>query len=342
MNDESKYAGIPSYLKNYKKQTFDKYYTEYEEYLSPTSNKPVKYQIVVPLENFECSSNLSAIKLSSNVRIVSGNGTFYPDIIEENKDRWMNELFPKIEYYDPPEFFLEIDYEMKKERVPSECKEHIENDIIERIREVFRILRLYKDGFLRSGFIYLFPKAPCDPPHDYDDIISYHGNSYSPNKYSITKNDVIKLQNLFKKYLKNSNHKDFPHSAIYYLDKGLKRTEPTDSLVDFTTALECLLAKGKMEIAFTLRVYTAAFLKGNKQDGRKIYDDIKETYNLRSIIVHGKEKDKKVKAGEFEYREYSKKTERYARKAIIKWLDMIDKGKTAEEIYESIENKLLS
>lgn len=338
MNDEIKYGGIPSYLKNYKKQTFDKYYTEYEEYLSPTSNKPVKYQIVVPLENFECSSNLSAIKLSSNVRIVSGNNTFYPDIIEENKDRWMNKLFPKNEHYNPPEFFLELDHEMKKEIVPSVSKEHIENDITKSIRKVFRILRLYKDGNIAGGFIYLFPKTPCDPPHDYDDIISYHGNRYSPNKYSITKNDVIKLKNLFKKYSKNSNHKDFPDSAIYYLDKGLKRTEPTDSLVDFTAALEYLLANGKMEIAFTLRVYTAAFLKRNKQDGRKIYDDIKETYKLRSDIVHGKGN----KVDEFKCREYSKKTEKYARKAIIKWLDMIDKGKTAKEIFESIENKLLS
>ncbi|MEE9214122.1 MAG: hypothetical protein V3U54_04890 [Thermodesulfobacteriota bacterium] len=322
--------------RKFNKQTFDKYYTEYEQYLF--TNKPVKYQIVAPLENFDCASNSSVIKLSSYVRIVPANSTFYPDIISENLNKWMNELCPEVEYWTPPKFFLEIDCEMERNKVPSKCKERIEDDMIKSVREVFRILRLYKEGNFTCGFIYWFPKTPCDPPHNYDDIFSFHGNYYTPNGYSIKKNDVKKLQNLFQEYSKNLNNKDFPHSAIFYLDKGVKRNEPTDSLVDFTAALEYLLVKGKQEITFTLKIYTASFLKGYQQNGREISEDIKKAYDFRSKIVHGRS----YKVDEFKCMEISKKIEGYARKAIIKWLDMIDKGKTAKEIYDSIEKKLLS
>ncbi len=323
--------------RKFNEQTFDEYYTEYEQYLY--TNNPIKYQTVAPLENFDCTSNSSAIELSNDVRIVPANSTFYPHIIEEDLNRWMNEKDPEIQYCFPTKFYLEIDFEMGKEKVPSKCIEQIEHITIEKILEVFKILRLYKEGSFMYSFIYWHSKIPCDPPHDCDDIHSLFGKYYyRPNIYLLQENDVKNLQHLFQKYSNNSNNEDFPHSAIYYLDKGIKENDAADKLVDFTAALESLLLESKQEIATTLAIRTAFFLEQNKQKCKEIYKEMKKAYGFRSKVVHG-ERDK-VK--ELVYKEFSEKTERYARKAIIKWLDMIDEGKTAKEIYESIEDKLFS
>lgn len=319
----------------FNKQTFDEYYTEYEQYLY--TNKPVKYQIVAPLENFDSASNSSTIKLSNNVRIVPANSTFYPYIIENDRSRWMNEVTPEIEYYSPPGFFLEIDYEMEKEIVPSQRREHIEQKAREEMIKVMKILRLYKEGDISCGLVYWYPKTPCDPPYTYDDILFYSGNYSTPNKYSLQEDDIKRLGHLFQKCSSIPSKKDFRHDAIEYLNKGLRETEPTNRLREFISALECIFPVGKDEITFKLAIYTAFFLEENRKKCREIYNDIKEAYSLRSDIVHTKLK----KVEELKCKECAMKTERYVRKAIIKLLN-IEKANKKEDILNSILDKLFS
>ena len=133
--------------------------------------------------------------------------------------------------------------------------------------------------------------------------------------------------------------KKFPNSAINYLDKGVVETDTSHRLVDYVAALESFLVEGKEGIATMLALRTAFFLEGDRQKGREIFKDIKKAYGLRSNIVHGDYH--KIKDG-LELEKYCKKTEKYLRLAIIKWIDMIGKGKTEKEIYESVEDKLFS
>ncbi len=320
----------------FNKQTFDEYYTEYEQYLY--SNLPIKYHVGASLENFDYILPSSTIILSSNIRIVHDKNKY--NVVYNCKSECFDELEePPGDVYNLSNFWLEIDCEIEKRIVPLECKERIEHISLEKIQEVFKILRLYKEGDFRYGLIYWCPKTPCDPPYNEHTVLFYSGSYCTPNKYSIQEDDIKELQLLFQKYSNNSSKKDFPHSAIYYLDKGVRENDMTDRLVDYTAALESLFVDGKQEITTLLAYRTAFFLEANRQKCGEIYKDLKKAYGFRSNIVHGNRS--KIK-DELELKEYCNKTERYVRQAIIKWIDMIEKGNRTQEIYDLIQDKIFS
>jgi hypothetical protein len=292
----------------------------------------------VALENFFCDLSSTVIRLSSNTRIIPNRSTFYFGSTCKNNAECMNKPSFKGGSFNPPFFWLEIDCEMEKEKVPSELKEHIEQVSLKEVQKVFKILRSYKEGDFRYSLVYWCPETPCDPPYNYDVVFCYMGNYHNSNKYLLKEGDVKECQLLFQKYTENSSKKDFPHSAIYYLDKGIRETDMNDRLVDYTAALESLFVDGKERT--TLLAHRAAFfLEEDRQKCREIFKDIKKAHGLRCSIVHG---DYHKIKDELELKKYCNKTERYVRQAIIKWIDMIEKGKKRQEIYDSIEENLFS
>jgi len=338
-------------FREFNEQTFDEYYAEYEQFLY--SNLPVKYQIVASLENFNYAIPSSDIILSSNTRIVSNKEKhlegFDSSALTYDIDEYLDEdgcpVDDEMRYYtirhNISNFWLEIDCEIEKGKIPSECKEYIEHTSLEEVKKVFKILRLYKEGDFREGVIYWRPKNKISFDSPYAQKLAFcdFKRYDTSNKYLLQMDDVNKLQLLFQKYSNNSKMKKFPNSAINYLDKGVIATDTPHRLVDYVAALESFLVEGKEGIATMLAIRTAFFLEGDRQKCREIFKDIKKAYGLRSNIVHGdyhKIKDK------LELEKYCKKTEEYVRLAIIKWIDMIGKGKTEKEIYESIEDKLFS
>ena len=54
--------------KKFNEQTFNEYYAELEQFIY--TNKPVKYHVVLPLENFNCTLDSPVIKLSDDIKIV--------------------------------------------------------------------------------------------------------------------------------------------------------------------------------------------------------------------------------------------------------------------------------
>jgi len=331
-------------FREFSEQAFDEYYAEYEQFIY--SNLPVKYQIVASLENLGCTIPSSGIILSNNTRIVSNRKKHIAGYLssaptyEISEDEYEDgDVYNKSQFLS--NFWLEIDCEIEKAKIPSECKEYIEHTSLEEVSKVFKILRLYKEGDFREGVIYWRPKnkMPFDSPYTKKYDFCVFERYDTSNKYLLQMDDVNKLQLLFQKYSNNSKMKKFPNSAINYLDKGVIATDTPHRLVDYVAALESFLVEGKEGIATMLALRTAFFLEGDRQKCREIFKDIKKAYGLRSNIVHGdyhKIKDK------LELEKYCKKTEKYVRLAIIKWIDMIGKGKTEKEIYESIEDKLFS
>ena len=335
-------------FREFNEQTFDEYYIGYEKFLY--SNLPLKYQIVASLENFNYPLPSPDIILSGNTRIVSNrdkhiDGIMHststydivdpidPDDLENATEQWHH----KAQILS--NFWLEIDCEIEKGKIPSECKEYIEHTSLEEVKRVFQILRLYKQGDFRHGVIYWRPnssyEAPYDKKLDFCDIELYD----TPNKYLLQKDDVNELQLLYLKCTKNKNKKAFPHSSIYYLDKGICDTDIHDRLVDYTAALESLFADGTEGIASQLALRTAFFLEEDRQKRKEIFKDIKKAYGFRSNIVHGNYH--KIK-DELDLDEYCNKTERYVRLAIIKWIGLIDKGMKQQDIYDLIDENLFT
>jgi hypothetical protein len=323
-------------FRGFNEQTFDVDYAEYEQFLY--SNLPVKYQIVASLVNFDYILPSHDIVLSGNTRIVSNK--------EHNMLVWNTDDLTKGDYtidsrakdY-PPNFWLEIDYEIEKGKVPSGCKEQIEHVSLEKVQNIIKILRLYKKGDFKYGIICWRPRMLCNPPYNKKFDLSYSDIYDTPNNYLVQKDDVKDLQLLFQKYINNLTNKYFPHSAVYYLDKGIKETDMNDRLVNYTAALESLFVlDGKEGIATLLANRTAFFLDKDGQKRKEISKDIKKAYGFRSNIVHGNyHKNYDKKKGDLALEDYCNKTEGYVRMAIVKWIDMIGNGMKRQDIYDMIE-----
>lgn len=310
-------------FRQFNEQLFNDYYAEYEKFLY--SNSPLRYCISAALENFDYLPN-SAIVLDSDIRVVPKGSTFYASYSDcpESQENGDVATTPQITGYNPPKFFLEIDHEMEKVKVPSQCKEHIEFVARGKVREVLKILRLYKEGDLTSGLVCWFPKTPCDPPYSDNFLLYFQGNYPTQDKYYLQEDEVEGLQRLLQKYSSISDkNADNAYSAVYYFNDASKKGEPgdkRDKLVKFISALEALLVPGKDRVSLADRV--ASFLSESSQKSEEIRKDIKRAYEIRSDIVHGRLK----KVDELECEEYAKKIERYARQAIILWLDKTKKG----------------
>ena len=78
---------------------------------------------------------------------------------------------------------------------------------------------------------------------------------------------------------------------------------------------------------------TANFIGKDRKNWINILNNIEYAYELRNKIAHGSKGETSLSESE----EYSKKMENYARQSINKWLDMVDKGLTKQDILDSIE-----
>ncbi|GAG93504.1 unnamed protein product, partial [marine sediment metagenome] len=119
-------------FREFNEQTFDEYYAEYEQFLY--SNLPVKYQIVASLENFNYILPSSDIILSGNTRIVSKRkkhieGYLFSAPTYDIDEDEIEERHYKLQFLS--NFWLEIDCEIEKGKIPSECKEYIEHTSLE-------------------------------------------------------------------------------------------------------------------------------------------------------------------------------------------------------------------
>jgi len=315
----------------YNEHTFNEYYSELEKYIY--TNKPIKYHVVLPLENFECTLDSPVIPLSGDIKIVYAPSTFYPDIIEEDKNRWMQELFPGVEHYSPPEYFIEIDRVVKRKMVLSKREEDIIDNVRNRWREVLKILRLFKEGDLKFGYAYWYSKLPCDPQYIDDTMLAFGDNYDTPNKYILEENDIENLQVLFKKCSSNSGKEDFPQSSIDVFDDGAIEKKPDKKLLDYIGGLENLLVKEKSKKRSLLTKRTANFIGKDRKNWINILNNIENAYELRNKIAHGSKGEISLSESE----KYSKKMENYTRQSINKWLDMVDKGLTKQDILDSLE-----
>jgi len=316
----------------YNEHTFNEYYSELEKYIY--TNKPIKYHVVLPLENFDCTLDEPVIQLSNNIRIVSARNTFYPDIIEEDKDRWMNELCYEVDYYYPPKFFIEIDRKMKREKVLSKSKENIIGDVRDKWREVLKILRLFSEGDLSFGYAYLYSKLPCDPQYIGDTMLAYKGNYDTPNKYILKENDIKNLQLLFSKYSSNKNIEGFPQSSIDYLYEGADEDNPEKRLLDYFYGLERLLVKEQANTKDLLAKRVANFIGEDKDSWIEINKNVEFVYSrFRNKLSHGNKDEVNLS----ECDGHCKTMENYTRQSINKWLNLVDKGLTKQDFLNSIE-----
>ena len=65
------------------------------------------------------------------------------------------------------------------------------------------------------------------------------------------------------------------------------RSDEKDKLIDYWIALEALFSESSQEVRYRASLRIAALTGDTPEERRQIYDDMKDSYDLRSAIVHG-------------------------------------------------------
>lgn len=191
-------------------------------------------------------------------------------------------------------FIIERLYEIKKivgsgtssENIAQKKSEHpSSSDIFNSVVTSLRLLKssaTFRDHKIQSKTIsYTFAGGTMTTfPHFENTVLG--------KKCEITSSEVEELVELFNYIL---TEKDSRFGVAYRrLASGLERRNTEDKLIDYMIGLETLyLPDGSAELSFRLSL-RVSFLLFKKQEERKtIFKFLRNIYNIRSQIVHGKD-----------------------------------------------------
>ena len=107
-----------------------------------------------------------------------------------------------------------------------------------------------------------------------------------------------------------------------------------DRLVDQMIAFESLYIADDKELGYKLALRTA-FLLGKSR--KQIFDDMRKAYDLRGQIMHG---NKKVEA--YKLQETIPKTEEYLRQSIRRFLLLLSRGMSLNQIRDKLDKNILT
>jgi hypothetical protein len=107
--------------------------------------------------------------------------------------------------------------------------------------------------------------------------------------------------------------------AVARWNSAADRLTEEDKLIDYWIALESLFVPDTtQELSYRTALRIAAFLGSNGIERKQIYEQMKESYRLRSEIVHGSIRKRKRKIGSTELISLSRS---YLRQALLKTLE---------------------
>lgn len=147
-------------------------------------------------------------------------------------------------------------------------------------------LRLFKEGFIRIAFYV----AKAGSESSYIPLRLLYGNERA---YVLDKSEFEKLKNFLKEFLeiawKKKESKTSLGIALSRFTDGYERTKPEDKIIDYMIGLEALYLEGEAtgEFGYKMAHKASTFLSNRKKRRKELFSKIKESYKLRSRIVHG-------------------------------------------------------
>ncbi len=118
------------------------------------------------------------------------------------------------------------------------------------------------------------------------------GKQQSTRGHTIYSLDDLHIKRIFNILSKESNSINF-YRNIFLFDRLIRlsqRRHIEDAIMDACLILESLLTTEKrIELSFRFRLYATLLISSNSTEAKNNYDYFRDLYNLRSIIIHGKE-----------------------------------------------------
>jgi len=185
--------------------------------------------------------------------------------------------------------------EISAEEAPAQANESPMAVAVNRIKRMVTALRLLKPDYVAIPFIeyHLLEWHPMPMGGSQAPLYPPHWRIFG-SRYVIQGSDVPEIASLYQTLgAKRKKAHRFIDRAIHRLERSVDEIEPGERLVDLVIALESLLLhdtgkpEDRGELGFRLALRGAYFLADGSEQRRKLYEQLREAYRLRSKIVHG-------------------------------------------------------
>lgn len=190
------------------------------------------------------------------------------------------------------------------------------------IEPLITALRLFKEGDLAYWNSYFYN------PNEVKKIISLSSQKSSflwSQKYSLLSNEAEFCNEFINNFVMPES--EYLKLAIEQFNNSYVAVSLESSFLNLMMSLEALYTKSNQELSFRLRRNCAILLGTNYENSQMIFRDIKELYDKRNKLIHGKSKQGEIK------QEDVHKCSNYVRSSIKKFIEL-------KEGHDELLNKL--
>ncbi len=179
-----------------------------------------------------------------------------------------------------------------------------------KIKKAITILRLFKKEVI--GYNFIVQPLSKENKYDYNVRLSYLQRLWAeknPENYALDKKEVQQFVSFYKNINKKTSFDKYDLAIEYFNKSYTEPYTPRDSFLDLMITLENLFLKGtNQELSYKISMRMAYVLGKDKDDRKNIFGFIKNSYNLRSKIVHGEESNKLDNQIFLELRKFTKES----------------------------------
>lgn len=206
-------------------------------------------------------------------------------------------------------------------------------------KKFIHALKIFESGDVQLGALYrqyspTWKTRPSQPIGN-----EFHINSNK--KMILNKRKMKELFEFFHKYQDlnfSEREMKFLQVAINRFSSAIENENSEDKIVDYVIALESLLLSSPGEASLRISARTAVLLGKNDDEREFLWKFMRQSYNLRSGIVHGEGLRKFViDEKSFDIDEITAQLESITRKAIKKMLNLINSYENQNKILDEID-----
>jgi len=294
-----------------------------------------RFNVTSPLENF--SASINEIDLGKGLRIRRISDAEKSDYLRLMSMSLGDSPFRGLEVISI-DYVLETTYYHRKGTSvnTSDCRRSFE--------DVITALRLFKSGVVD------FNVLRCKPMFWKSSFgISYgsQGGYISPRglKYILNECEVKPFKHFWKRYKKRSKTKSnkYLDVALKRFNLGIEETDFEDKMIDYLISFEALYLQERRELTYRLSNRVAILLGKKEKETEEIKQNIKKAYDLRIVIVHGKDfRPIKIEGKTIQTRDFAFIIENYLRKSIRFFIELSKNYKKQEAIIKELDKSLLN
>lgn len=333
------------------------------------------FKFVLPMANFECEGHPFGIEIDDNLKIIDAwqvrrEMERVPDVFKQTLI--MQQVFP-------PLYALEVAFETEKwgnlgtpenKLVLTNSQVYTFNinadfisggrgiivgnvgrlpiELESLLYRVITALRLLKSGDV--GFTTLYVISP--PPMSRWMAINPPTFTLPPRQftrarrlYTLAPNEIEQIKELIRFLSLMYTRRKFLREmglAVRRYNYSYQREGMEDRLIDYVIVLESLLLQPELELKYRLSLRTSVLLsKGDEEKANEIFQFIKQAYDLRSNIVHGKNITKTLNRIGMPLEEFVSKLEGYARDSIREMFIKHQQYRSKEKILNLLDEMIV-